>query len=255
MDDEEVLAGGNLNAVVRVGDTVRRRTGPWTPAVHLLLRHLEAVSYPAPRPRGIDGSGREVLTFVPGETIHPDHRHLLDDAGLRRVGALIQDYHEAQRSFVPPPDAEWCALARDPSGSEEVVAHDDLAPWNLVAGPTWTFIDWDLCAPGRRDWDLAWALHSSAQLWEEQSTEPEPTARRITAFLDGARVPVRRRPAVLALVVERITHNVTEMRRRAAQGDAIQQRLVDGGHDAMWEAGARHVATNLERWSALLSTP
>ena len=36
--DEVVLCGGNMTPVVRVGDTVRRATGPWTPTIHALLR-------------------------------------------------------------------------------------------------------------------------------------------------------------------------------------------------------------------------
>jgi hypothetical protein len=31
VDDEEPLTGGNVSEVVRVGATVRRSTGPWTP--------------------------------------------------------------------------------------------------------------------------------------------------------------------------------------------------------------------------------
>ena len=34
------LDGGNAGGAVRVGDTVRRAAGPWTPAVHALLAHL-----------------------------------------------------------------------------------------------------------------------------------------------------------------------------------------------------------------------
>ena len=37
------LLGGNVATVVRIGDTVRRSTGPWTPAVHELLMHLQDV--------------------------------------------------------------------------------------------------------------------------------------------------------------------------------------------------------------------
>jgi hypothetical protein len=37
---EEPLPG-TFSTLARVGDTVRRSTGPWTPAVHALLRHLE----------------------------------------------------------------------------------------------------------------------------------------------------------------------------------------------------------------------
>lgn len=56
------LSGGSVTTVRRVGDTVRRETGPWTPAVHALLRHLAARGFDrAPRVLGIDDDGAEVL--------------------------------------------------------------------------------------------------------------------------------------------------------------------------------------------------
>jgi hypothetical protein len=57
---ETPLGGGNMSSgVVRVGDTVRRPAGPWTPAVHALLAHLHAVGFHgAPAPLGIDQQGR-----------------------------------------------------------------------------------------------------------------------------------------------------------------------------------------------------
>jgi hypothetical protein len=67
-DNESLLSGGNVTPVVRVGDTVRRASGPWSFAVHGLLRHLEAHGFAgAPRWLGIDEQGREVLTFIPGK--------------------------------------------------------------------------------------------------------------------------------------------------------------------------------------------
>ena len=67
---EERLDGGNTGGAVRDGDTVRRAAGPWTPAVHALLTHLAAKNFPgAPRPLGFDNQGREVLTFIEGETV------------------------------------------------------------------------------------------------------------------------------------------------------------------------------------------
>src|SRR5439155_3349137 len=49
----EIPLGGNLSQALRVGDTVRRRAGPWTPAVQSLLAHLEAVGFTAaPRSLG-----------------------------------------------------------------------------------------------------------------------------------------------------------------------------------------------------------
>ena len=51
-----------------------RDTGPWAPAVHALLRHLEQAGFAA-APRlvgsGLDQDGRETLTFVDGEFTQP----------------------------------------------------------------------------------------------------------------------------------------------------------------------------------------
>lgn len=62
------LQGGDVtDGVVRVGDTVRRPASTSTPAVHALLRHLEARGFGgAPRVVGMDGLGREILTYLPG---------------------------------------------------------------------------------------------------------------------------------------------------------------------------------------------
>lgn len=66
---EERLEGGYADGAVRVGNTVRRLAGPWTPAVHALLAHLAGQGFTgAPRPLGFDEQGREVLTFLEGET-------------------------------------------------------------------------------------------------------------------------------------------------------------------------------------------
>jgi hypothetical protein len=40
-EHEEVLAGGNMTAVVRVGNTVRRGAGPWTTTIFRRI-YLEA---------------------------------------------------------------------------------------------------------------------------------------------------------------------------------------------------------------------
>ena len=64
---EGELTGGNLTAVVRTGDAVRRTTEPHSPGVHALLRRLEAQRLDASRrfPR-IDERGRDILSFIEG---------------------------------------------------------------------------------------------------------------------------------------------------------------------------------------------
>jgi hypothetical protein len=61
------LSGGNMSAVVRVGDTVTRTAGAWTPTIHDYLRQLVAAGIDwVPRVIGMKGD-REVLSFVEGD--------------------------------------------------------------------------------------------------------------------------------------------------------------------------------------------
>ena len=93
VQQEIPLLGGNTSTVVRVGDTVRRNAGPWTPAVHALLRHLERVGFTgAPRALGIDDQGREVLSYLEGECgAYPLAPHWVTDEALVAVGDHAAD--------------------------------------------------------------------------------------------------------------------------------------------------------------------
>ena len=68
-----------------------RDAGPWTSAVHALLRHLEDVGFAA-APRvvgsGLDREGREVLTFINGEFTQPGPWSM---DGAAAVGSLLRD--------------------------------------------------------------------------------------------------------------------------------------------------------------------
>jgi hypothetical protein len=71
----ETSLGGNLNDAVRVGGTVRRRAGPWTPAVHALLRFLE---------RTIRRDATAVFSWVPLSRLGPENP--------RRRGSRVKVY-------------------------------------------------------------------------------------------------------------------------------------------------------------------
>jgi Ser/Thr protein kinase RdoA (MazF antagonist) len=110
---EEILHGGNTSVVVRVGDTVRRHTGHWTPAVHALLAHLESVGFgDAPTVLGIDERGREVLQHVEGEVGLCDPGQPLPlwfrtAQACRALGDWLRRFHDAQRGFTPNPVLPW----------------------------------------------------------------------------------------------------------------------------------------------------
>jgi len=153
---EEVLPGGNMNAVVRVGDTVRREAGPWTPTVHRLLDHLRSRGVAGlPEPLGMDDSGREVLTFLPGTVpIYPMPRWVWADEVLTDAARLLRTWHDASVDFDDT-DAVWQSPRHEPV---EVIGHNDFSPHNMVfdGGRLVGVIDVDMCSPGSRVWDLSY---------------------------------------------------------------------------------------------------
>ncbi|MDT0343156.1 phosphotransferase [Streptomyces litchfieldiae] len=256
---EQPLTGGNANAgVVRAGDTVRRPAGPWTPSVHALLTHLHEAGYPAaPRPLGIDEQGREVLTFAPGATVWPERFPLMaPDERLARVARLIRDFHDAVAGFTPPPDARWNVLI--PADGDEIIAHHDLAPWNLViddATDTWTFIDWDAAGPGTRLWDIAYAVRGFAPLSANAAYQrPDPdAAARLRLFADayGLDDEADRRALVPLLGVRsRSMHDF--LREQSRRGTLPWARLWEEGHGDAWRGDAEYAEERAELFTRAL---
>src|SRR5205823_1187129 len=144
---EERSLGGNLNEAVRVGDTVRRRAGRWTPAVHALLRFLEREGFDAPRALGVDEQGREVLEYIEREA-HPGNPVPLPDTvfaeeHMTAAARLLRRYHDLVTRFVAPPDARWRLVGPEP---HEIICHNDWSPWNALFrnGSFALTLDWDL---------------------------------------------------------------------------------------------------------------
>lgn len=178
--DGEPLAGGNVGTVTRIGDTVRRPTGPWTPAVHALLKHLTAAGLlGVPRVHGIDARGRESLAFLPGEVIDVD-TDLLSEARLANLGRWLRAMHEAAAGFNHPGPWRWFG-----TDAPELVSHNDVAPYNVafdgdrVSG----VFDWDFAGPSTATNDLGHTAWTAIPLFR-----PIPTdlaAQRLRIFADG----------------------------------------------------------------------
>jgi len=157
---EEILAGGNMTAVVRVGDTVRRAAGPWTPTIHAFMHHLCASGFQAvPEPLGIDDRGQEIISFLPrAAATYPLPDFAWSDATLTAVAQCLRAFHDASLGFVPPADCGWQWPAHEPA---EVICHNDFAPYNLMFedGKLTGVIDLDLASPGPRVWDMAYTAY------------------------------------------------------------------------------------------------
>jgi hypothetical protein len=101
MESEEKLAGGNMTAVSRIGNTVRRDVGFWTKQVHMLLAHLRAKGIQeVPTPLGFDEQGREILTFIPGLVGHSPLPELRTDKILISAARLLRRIHDATEDIA-----------------------------------------------------------------------------------------------------------------------------------------------------------
>ncbi|WP_419999723.1 phosphotransferase enzyme family protein [Streptomyces boninensis] len=252
---EQPLSGGNVSdGVVRIGDTVRRPSGPWTPAVHALLGHLHAAGFTAaPRPLGIDEQGREVLTFMPGQMVWPDRFELMDPADqLARIGRLIRDFHDAVQDFTPPPDAQWQVLI--PPDGGDIIAHHDLAPWNLVADgeDRWAFIDWDAAGPGTRLWDVAYAIHGFIPLSADPGRQRPDAAARLRVFADAYGLGEAERRRLVPLLGRRTRSMHDFLRDQSALGVQPWTRLWSEGHGDIWRSDAEYIEAREDEWSRAL---
>ncbi|RAY11705.1 aminoglycoside phosphotransferase family protein [Actinomadura craniellae] len=201
---------GQPTPVLRHGDTVLRPAGPWTPAVHALLVHLENVGF-AGSPRvvgdGYDGRGHEVVTYIDGDFVHP---HAWSDEGVWRVGRLLRDLHDATAGFRPPPDATWHPWPFHSDAPDAIISHRDLGPWNIVArdGLPVAFIDWPTAGPTDRLDEIAGAAWLNAQLHDDDVAErqnlPDAAARagQLRRFLDGYGLAAGERRTLVTRMIE-----------------------------------------------------
>ncbi|WP_062076537.1 aminoglycoside phosphotransferase family protein [Demequina globuliformis] len=178
---DAATGGGNVNAVERVGATVRRSAGPWTPTVHRLLDHLHnrGVTF-VPRALGMDADDREILSWMEGETAGWPIPAWVWEAGTRhRAGRMLRDLHDASTDF-PLEGAHWRMPAHHPI---EVICLNDVAPYNMVhdGDRLVGIIDVDMASPGPRVWDLAYLAYRLCG-WCEDS--PAPGDRSPHVLLD-----------------------------------------------------------------------
>ena len=182
--DGEPLQGGNVGGAVRIGPTVRRPTGPWTPAVHRLLRHLEAAGLDGiPRVLGFDDRGREVLTHLPGRIIAADVEEPSTGV-LRDAVQWLRRFHTAVATFRPVETLSWRHGARALAPAEIICHHDPgVYNWIVSDGRFAGIIDWDMAGPGVPLEDLAFLAWTGVPLSHERPTSD--VVRRLSLVADA----------------------------------------------------------------------
>lgn len=244
MESEERLTGGNMNIVSRIGTTVRRKAGPWTPQVQRLLAHLRAKGVQeVPEPLGFDAEGREVLSFIPGTVGHgPLPEALRTDALLVAAARLLRRMHDATEDVAQSWQSDyWQAPTREPV---EVICHGDFAPYNCVFAQDQLVgvIDFDHAHPGSRAWDLAYALYRFVPIMAPSNPDHygtlEDQRRRFDLFCDA--YGLQDRAQMVTVIQSRIAAMADYLRQGAARGDARLLANIEAGHLTIYDNDYAH---------------
>ncbi|GIG20611.1 phosphotransferase [Cellulomonas chitinilytica] len=255
--DEEVLEGGGVNVVTRVGSTVRRPARPWTPAIHVLLRHLRDVGFEgAPRVHGTDEQGREVLDYVAGEVgNYPLTEQVRSESALLSAGRLLRGYHDATTTLLDQGVEGWQLGPIEPV---EVLCHGDFAPYNCVFrdGEAVSLIDFDGARPGPRAWDLAYALYRFAPLTRPENGDgfggTDEQARRARQFLDAYGATPELRATVVATLGRRLQSLVDFMQAAADAGDENFARHIADGHADLYLHDIAYIEAHRADWQRVV---
>jgi hypothetical protein len=227
------LLGGNSNQVKKDGQTVLRKTGKWSPFVHSLLQYLTANGFQE-SPVFIESDDDiERLSYIAGDVgNYPLKPEMLSDTVVIDAAKLLRKFHDVTQDFVVPPDAQFFLPVQSLT-DYEVICHNDFAPYNCVFenGRIVGIIDFDTAAPGKRIWDIAYAVYRFVPLMTDThcrdigfETVPD-RGHRLKLFCDT--YGLEERETLLLTVIERIEALVASMRETQSNLDHIPFYLED----------------------------
>jgi chloramphenicol 3-O-phosphotransferase len=252
---EEALPGGNMGGAVRVGATVRRKAGPWSPTIHGLLRHLRqgGVAW-VPEPLGFDEAGRDSVSYLPGTVPqYPLPAWIWADSVLVDAATHCRELHRVGATFDRT-GAVWQLPAHEPA---EVICHNDVAPYNMVFVDRQLngVIDWDTASPGPRSWDMAYLAYRLVPLTDPANgdaiaSDPAERARRLRLLCDVYGHGLQ--PAdVLTVAIQRLHDLAAFTRALAEQGpghEGLHRHVTLYQRDAQWiRSNAEHLRHDASR--------
>ncbi|MES2930767.1 MAG: aminoglycoside phosphotransferase family protein [Patescibacteria group bacterium] len=154
-----LLGGRSTEGIVQIENTVHRPQGINADFIHSLLQHLEKKGFSyAPRFLGVDDKNREILSFIEGEVLR--EKNNWTDEQLTQVADLLREFHNS-------------TAGSNLAGENEVVCHNDFAPWNLIFknNAVVGIIDFDGAHPGKRSDEFAYAVWTFLNLGDNVPLE------------------------------------------------------------------------------------
>ncbi|GFZ33152.1 trifolitoxin immunity domain-containing protein [Clostridium zeae] len=265
MENEfERLLGGNSTSVYKQNETVFREQKAWSSTIHSVLRHLEKVGYTnGPRFIGIDNSGMEVLSFVPGEC--KDNYPFTNDKNeqlsiIKKVAVMIRRFHDATLSFKGTDEDKWMFSYNGPL-EKEVICHNDIAPYNItfVDDIPYGMIDFDTCCPAPRIWDIVYALYrfvpfsekvydAEKQKYRSYDVDIDKEFRKnsIGAFFDayGMKCPYD----LFEQMIARLQSLADLIYSEAKNGNSVFRTMMEDGHRDLYLTEIDFIREHAKEW-------
>ncbi len=220
----EPADGPVSRTVMRRGNTVERPAPPNVEALHSYLLALRAQGFEGvPTPIGPARSGREQLTFIPGDiAVAPigEGSWAMKLDALASIGRLLRRLHDAAEAVPIVKSGEWPKALADPhadSAEKTVLCHNDINIGNVIfrGGRAAALIDFDMSAPGRPVWDVAVAARYWAIL-----PRPSAAAARLRVLADSYELSEEGRSQLPAVLEQVFGVARSFIATRVADGDA-----------------------------------
>lgn len=247
MDRSEHLPGQS-GGVERVGRSVRRPIGPWTPAVHELLRYLSDEGLRGvPTVEGLDGD-REILTYLAGRSVPIDREVVLDNVLVEAV-EWLREFHDVVQGFRPHDARTWRRgmVELEP---DQIICHNDPGTYNWIieGGHFVGMVDWDMAGPGNPIDDLAFLAWTAIPL--DRAHDDDDVVRRLELVVEtygecGPRT-------LLSAVAARMETACARIEAGQERGDPAMINLGRAGEPQRTRDRLRAFNDRRERWESLL---
>lgn len=240
-----------MDNVVRIGNLVHRKTGAWAQQIHKFLRYLHNQGFHSvPEPFGFDKEGREILSFIEGVTFdYPLSEKASSISVLLSSAQLLRAYHDMSVNFLNL-NANSCSWMFPPRDPEEVICHNDFAPYNIVfqGEQAVGIIDFDTAHPGPRKWDIAYALYRFAPFTSKDNEDGfgdvEDQILRARLFCQAYGLPKEDRAEIANLMIERLQALIDFLIKSASEGNKKYELNFQAGHHVKYMKDLEYIKSN-----------
>lgn len=132
---------------------------------------------------------------------------------------------------------------------EQLICHNDAAPWNLVrrTGGGWALIDWDGAGPGSRSWEIAYAVQTIVPLRRDRPLDLAlPRLKAFVKAYGGSHLEARLLPLLPARVAA-----MAEMLAAASGRDEQPWARIYQEDGAYWRDVAVYLSERAPEWNSI----